>query len=91
MSFLTGCQTLKKGFEGTKKGKNAEEFLIDKKNPLTLPPDFSKLPVPKEIMDDETQNNEIDIEEILKKNSTSKYKENKYKKNIILRKLEIIF
>ena len=32
MSCLTQCQTLREGLEGSKKGKNAEEFLIDKKN-----------------------------------------------------------
>ena len=42
-NFLNGCQTLKDGLEGNKKSKNAEEFLIDKKNALTIPPDFSKL------------------------------------------------
>ena len=45
-NFLNGCQSLKDGLEGNKKSKNAEEFLIDKKNALTIPPDFSKLPTP---------------------------------------------
>ena len=47
LTVLSGCTTLKEGLEGNKKSKSAEEFLIEKKNPLVLPPDFSKLPVPK--------------------------------------------
>lgn len=76
MSCLTQCQTLREGLEGSKKGKNAEEFLIDKKNPLTLPPDFSELPTPKDITEEENKSNEIDVEQILKKNSLPKKKEN---------------
>ena len=53
--ILFGCQSLKDGLEGNKKSKSAEEFLIEKKNPLVLPPDFSKLPLPKEVAIDEVE------------------------------------
>ena len=43
--YLNGCQSLKDTFEG-KKGNNSDEFLIEKKSPLVLPPDFKKLPEP---------------------------------------------
>ena len=39
-----------------KKAESGEEFLIEKKDPLVLPPDFSKLPEPNEqpeIVDEE--------------------------------------
>ena len=39
-----------------KKAESGEEFLIEKKDPLILPPDFSKLPKPNEqpeIIDEE--------------------------------------
>ena len=48
--FLSGCQSLRDGLEGNKKSKSSEEFLIEKKNPLVLPPDYSKLPEPSEKM-----------------------------------------
>ena len=32
------------GFKLKKKADSGEEFLIEKKDPLVLPPDFSKLP-----------------------------------------------
>ena len=44
MGLCSGCQSLREGLEGNKKSKSAEEFLIEKKNPLVLPPDYSKLP-----------------------------------------------
>jgi len=41
-----GCQDVKKGFTG-KKIEQGEEFLVIKKNPLVVPPDFEKMPIPK--------------------------------------------
>ena len=71
VNFLTGCQSLKDGFSNNKKSKSAEEFLIEKKNPLVLPPDYTKLPKPKDIADKEKQNNEFDLKKSLKKNESS--------------------
>ena len=65
-SFLIGCQSLKDGLEGNKKSKNAEEFLIEKKNPLVLPPDYSKLPVPNNEITEDDKSNEFDLNKILK-------------------------
>ena len=42
--FVYSCS----GFKLKKKSTSGEEFLIEKKDPLILPPDFSKLPEPKE-------------------------------------------
>jgi hypothetical protein len=44
--LVYGCQDVKKGFSG-KKIDTGEEFLIIKKNPLEVPPDFEKMPLPK--------------------------------------------
>ena len=68
-NFLNGCQSLKDGLEGNKKSKNAEEFLINKKNPLVLPPDFTKLPVPQNEKDEISSVDDFDLEKILKKSS----------------------
>ena len=43
-AFLFSCG----GFKLQKKANSGEEFLIEKKDPLVLPPDFSKLPKPNE-------------------------------------------
>ena len=44
--LFSGCQDVKKGFSG-KKIDQGEEFLVIKKNPLVVPPDFEKMPIPK--------------------------------------------
>ena len=80
--FLTGCNSLKEGLEGNKKSKNAEEFLIQKKNPLVLPPDFSKLPTPKNVSEIQTID-DFNLEDILKKESSETNKENISKSNSI--------
>jgi len=73
-NFLFGCQALKDGLEGNKKSKSAEEFLIEKKNPLVLPPDYSELPLPKkgEIEETAVLNEGFDIEKIIKKTPKKK-------------------
>jgi hypothetical protein len=45
--FITSCadswDSVKRGIAG-KKAKTGDEFLVQKKDPLILPPDFDKLP-----------------------------------------------
>ena len=48
--LLSGCQDVKKGFSG-KKIDQGEQFLVIKKNPLVVPPDFEKMPMPKNEID----------------------------------------
>ena len=65
--LINGCQSVKDGLTGTKKS-NSDEFLVKKKNPLVLPPEFNKLPEPKILSEKEKKSEEeIDIESILKK------------------------
>ena len=52
-----------------KKKKSVDEFLIEKKNPLVVPPEFSKLPVPKS-QDENTENSvntkeDLDLSKVL--------------------------
>ena len=44
--LLYSCQATKDAFEGKKRSEQSDEFLVEKKNPLAMPPDFEKLPVP---------------------------------------------
>ena len=44
--LFSGCQDIKKGL-GENKKNQGEEFLVIKKNPLVVPPDFEKMPIPK--------------------------------------------
>ena len=43
--FLNSCGTIAEGLGGSKK-KGSEEFLVEKKSPLVLPPSFGELPEP---------------------------------------------
>ena len=48
--FITSCNTVdsvKRGITGAKRD-TADEFLIKKKDPLILPPDYENLPTPDE-------------------------------------------
>ena len=42
---LYSCGTVKEGFTNQKK-ENKDEFLVEKKSPLVMPPDYDELPVP---------------------------------------------
>ena len=68
LNLFNGCKSIKDGLEGNKKSKSAEEFLIQKKNPLVLPPDYSKLPLPKNVAKNEESKSGFDLEKKLKKN-----------------------
>tara|TARA_S200000501_G_C20339294_1_gene532504 strand:+ start:107 stop:421 length:315 start_codon:yes stop_codon:yes gene_type:complete len=57
--LLNACQTLQDGLAG-KKNKNSDEFLIEKKNPLEIPPDFGLLPEPKNENEESNQAEKID-------------------------------
>ena len=45
ISILTSCGTVREGFTNQKKN-NSDEFLVEKKSPLIVPPNFDDLPVP---------------------------------------------
>ena len=48
LSFLiTSCESLREGLTGSK-NLSTDEFLVKKKDPLVLPPDFENLPNPSE-------------------------------------------
>tara|TARA_B100001027_G_C16180509_1_gene291224 strand:- start:503 stop:823 length:321 start_codon:yes stop_codon:yes gene_type:complete len=43
--FIISCGTLKEGFTNQKKN-TSDEFLVEKKSPLIMPPDYNELPEP---------------------------------------------
>ncbi len=44
--FLASCGTVGKAFSNQKKN-SSDEFLVEKKSPLVMPPDYKELPTPK--------------------------------------------
>ena len=58
--FITGCNSVKKAFDPQRKN-SSEEFLVEKKLPLSMPPDFDELPIPSnEKVDKESQISNIE-------------------------------
>ena len=45
--LFSSCSSLKEGFVNQKKN-NSDEFLVEKKSPLVMPPDYNELPIPNE-------------------------------------------
>jgi len=45
--FFSSCGTIKEGFSSQKKN-NSDEFLVEKKSQLIMPPDYNELPIPRE-------------------------------------------
>ena len=43
--ILFGCSSVREGFT-LKKSNTGDEFLVEKKNPLVMPPNFKELPEP---------------------------------------------
>ena len=74
-NFLQSCSSVSEGFK-LKKGNTGDEFLVEKKNPLVLPPNFNELPEPgmTEISD---KSNKSFEEKILGKNKKNNSQEDK--------------
>ena len=72
--LLSSCESAKEGLAGGKKN-NTDEFLVQKKNPLVLPPDYNDLPLPQDykIKDDQSGAN---IDNEIKKLLESEEKDN---------------
>ena len=68
-TILSGCQDVKKGLSG-KKIDEGNEFLVIKKNPLVVPPNFNELPQPSDnnLENNSNKDNENEFKNIMKKN-----------------------
>ena len=68
--FISSCNTVKKAFDPERKN-SSEEFLVEKKSPLSMPPKFDELLVPKsneQVNQDQTK----DIKELIIDKNLSK-------------------
>ena len=63
--IISSCGTIKEGFTNQKKN-NSDEFLVEKKSPLIMPPNFNELPVPKQ-KDTATQSESDEIKSLISK------------------------
>ena len=78
--FLNSCSGLKENLS-LKKKEGVDEFLIERKKPLTVPPDFTSLPKPSdgsEVVENEESN--LDLKKVL--NESQKVDEVKSSDNL---------
>ena len=72
VTFISGCSSIKDTLTGVKK-QNTDEFLVKKKNPLVLPPNFNDLPKPQTQKNSENNDEEsIDFSNILSESENKK-------------------
>ena len=68
--LIFSCGTIKEGFTNQKKN-SSDEFLVEKKSPLVMPPEFNELPKPSnEISQNNLEDNKI--EKLLNSSDKSK-------------------
>ena len=66
--LLSSCQGDKDALEGKRRSKSGDEFLVEKKNPLTVPPNFDELPEPTDSNKENSvtdSENEDDLQQII--------------------------
>ena len=71
--FLNSCGTVAEGLGGSKK-KGSDEFLVEKKPPLVLPPSFGELPEPGKEPEENIiseKKDTSDIEDIINQSSST--------------------
>ena len=64
--FLTYCGDVRDALEGKKRSDLSDEFLVKKKNPLQMPPDMNKLPMPGDDLEVSSQSNNEEVKDLLK-------------------------
>ena len=67
---LQSCTSIKEGFRSQKKN-STDEFLVEKKSPLVMPPDYNELPIPKIDEDEdniESKDSSNNIEKLITNN-----------------------
>ena len=88
--MLYSCGTIKEGFTNQKKN-SSDEFLVEKKSPLVMPPSYGELPTPSnDKITKESQTNKI--ESLISKKKENEKLENfdsdKSFEEVILKKIK---
>ena len=67
LSFsLYACESLQTAVGGKKRSEQSDEFLVQKKNPLAMPPDYEELPTPgNQEVSPETFSEDDEVKDIL--------------------------
>ena len=75
--ILSSCGTIKDGFSNQKKN-NSDEFLVEKKSPLVMPPNYNELPIQNE---EKIEKETKDIKSLISKSKQEEINEDLNKKN----------
>ena len=70
LSFLSACESAREGFT-LKKKNNSDEFLVEKKNPLVMPPNYENLPKPEDFQSSEQKKKEDEFQKIISNNKNN--------------------
>ena len=70
--FIYSCGAAREGFTNQKK-ENKDEFLVEKKSPLMMPPDYDELPLPNSEAGN-TQNRENNVKKLIVNNENDNSK-----------------
>ena len=68
--FISSCGSVQKALDPERKN-NSEEFLVEKKSPLSIPPNFDELPIPQDKNKD-NQDQSKGIELLITENNKNK-------------------
>lgn len=68
--ILNNCASVQNAMDPKRKD-NTDEFLVEKKSPLSMPPDFEKLPMPKNKKVVENENEENNLKKLIVNNQTN--------------------
>ena len=64
LNLLSACESAREGFTLQKKD-NSDEFLVEKKNPLVMPPNYNDLPEPKDFQINAESSKDDEFEKII--------------------------
>ena len=91
--LVTACEGTKDALQGKTRAESSDEFLIEKKNPLSQPPDYNDLPTPSNTNSNQNVEQSVNLKKKLNisksKNSelTKSESKNKSLNNKILEKI----
>ena len=72
--LLASCASVKESIDSRK--KNSDEFLVEKKSPLLMPPDYNDLPVP-DSKDTKNKDESNQVKELITKSNNTNSNSNK--------------
>ena len=79
--LLSACESAREGFT-LKKKDNSDEFLVEKKNPLVMPPNYEDLPKPEDFGSKKENQNDDEFEKLLNSSKNNQIKVDKKKTSI---------